>query len=335
MLAAYLTQRSGPAASPSPNTGPAFTANALPPLRAPPMLHNVTDLDVRLVRLFLAVTQAGGVSAAQVALNIGQSTISTQLAHLEARLGFRLCERGRSGFRLTAKGERFKALAIKLLVSIDEFGAAARHMDRQLVGTLAIGLIGHNPVAENARLSDAIARFRGRSEAVRFDISIRPPGEMEERLLSDDLQLGIGYFWHRVPTLVYTPLFIERQVACCGRAHPLFANAGALGPEPMFEHEWAWRSYPVPEAQPGLMPRRVTAVADNMEAVAVLIMSGQHLGFLPQHLAEPYRQQGLLALLNPATLSYDVPFHLVTRRRGRSELVLAFVEDLRAVYLGA
>jgi DNA-binding transcriptional LysR family regulator len=31
--------------------------------------------------------------------NLGQSTISNQMAALEQRLGYRLCEPGRSGFR--------------------------------------------------------------------------------------------------------------------------------------------------------------------------------------------------------------------------------------------
>ena len=55
------------------------------------MLGTVSELDIRLIRVFLAVVEAGGISAAQTALNTTQPTISAQLATLEARLGFRLC----------------------------------------------------------------------------------------------------------------------------------------------------------------------------------------------------------------------------------------------------
>ncbi|NMG68483.1 LysR family transcriptional regulator, partial [Azoarcus indigens] len=65
----------------------------------------------------------------------GQSTISTQLSTLETRLGYRLCERGRSGFRLTARGERFVDSARKLLGALDVFSAEARKVGRTLVGT--------------------------------------------------------------------------------------------------------------------------------------------------------------------------------------------------------
>jgi DNA-binding transcriptional LysR family regulator len=59
----------------------------------------VSDFDLRLLRVFVAIAEAGSFTAAQMVLNLGQSTISNQMAALEQRLGYRLCERGRSGFR--------------------------------------------------------------------------------------------------------------------------------------------------------------------------------------------------------------------------------------------
>ncbi|MFM0658656.1 LysR family transcriptional regulator [Paraburkholderia sediminicola] len=298
------------------------------------MLGNLSDLDLRLIRVFLTVADAGGVTLAQSALNVGQSTISTQLSALETRLGFRLCERGRSGFHLTAQGERFYELSQNLLKSVNEFSLKARNMDKTLVGTLNIGLIGHTPISQNARISDAIAFFRQRDEAVRFSISVRSPGDLEEHLLSGGIQIAVGYFWHRVPTLEYTPLFIEHQVAYCGRGHPLFETAGQHEPSEVREYEWAWRTYPLPEVELSTTPSKVTAQADNMEAVALLILSGHHLGYLPRHFAAPYVAEGLLAALNPEKLRYDVTFHMVTQRRSRqSPIVQAFLEDLKKAHL--
>ncbi|NLP63303.1 LysR family transcriptional regulator [Paraburkholderia sacchari] len=294
------------------------------------MLGNLTDLDLRLLRVFVAVVEAGGVSVAQTTLNVSQPTISAQLSTLETRLGYRLCERGRSGFRLTEKGERMYELAITLLAAAEEFALKARHLDRKLVGTLAIGLIGHAPIGENARISEAIASFKQRDEAVRFSISVKSPGELEEQLLNGDIQVAVGYFWHRVPTLEYTPLFIERQIAYCGRGHPLFERAGKLSPAEAAHHEWVWRTYPTPEAQHSTSASKVTAQADNMEAVSLLILSGHHLGYLPQQFAAPLVRSGRLAALNPAKLAYEVTFHMVTQKRSSHDpIVQAFLEDLR------
>jgi LysR family transcriptional regulator, transcriptional activator for bauABCD operon len=298
------------------------------------MLNNLTDFDLRLIRVFLAVVDAQGVTAAESILNVGQSTISSQLATLETRLGFRLCERGRGGFRLTSKGERLVASARRLLDATDTFCAEAGNMDRQLVGDLNLGLIGHTPFSENARVSDAIARFRQRDQAVRFNVQMRPPGELEKHVLDGSIGIAIGYFWHRIPTLEYTPLFVERQYAYCGTRHALFNDAPHADLEIALQHEWAWRSYPLPEAQRATGECNVTAIADNMEAVALLILSGHHLGYLPVHFAKPYVESGLLRAVNPDVLKYDVTFHMVLRRTPRpNDILRAFVEDLRAVHL--
>lgn len=105
-----------------------------------------------------------------------------------------------------------------------------------------------------------------------------------------------------------------------------------------FEHDWAWRSYPLPEAG-ALTPRNIGAVADNMEAVAMLVLSGRHLGYLPEHFAAPYVKEGLLAPLNPKAMRYRVAFQMVTRaerasgaRVAKWEIVEAFIEDMQAAH---
>lgn len=293
------------------------------------MLGNLSNPDLRLIRVFLAVVEAGGVSAAQSTLNVNQSTISSQLAALETRLGYRLCERGRAGFQLTPKGEQFVATSRRLLEAVDVFCTEARQLDRQLVGHLRIGVIGHTAMSANARLSEAIHRFRSRDESVELTLAMLAPGTLEEAMINGDMQVGIGYFWHRVPSLDYVPLFTEHQVGYCGRGHPLFGRSGALPQEAVAAHDWVWRSYPLPDLDLPTANWHVTARADNMEAVAVLILSGHHLGFLPEHFAAPLVEQGLLAPLNPATLHYHATFHMVTRRQAqRGEVLQAFLDDM-------
>ena len=71
----------------------------------------------------------------------------------------------------------------------------------------------------------------------------------------------------------------------------------------------------------------VTAVADDMEAVAILIMSGRYLGYLPEQYAEPYISKKLLAPLNPKALTYDVKFEMVYRRPSvKDDVLLAFLQ---------
>ena len=89
------------------------------------MLSNLSESDIRLLRVFSAVVDAGGFSAAQIDLNVSQSTISTHMTALEQRLNVRLCERGRSGFRLTERGQLIYQAAQRLFAAIDEFRSDA------------------------------------------------------------------------------------------------------------------------------------------------------------------------------------------------------------------
>ncbi|MDM4766852.1 LysR family transcriptional regulator [Pelomonas sp. SE-A7] len=293
------------------------------------MFSNTTDLDLRLIRVFLAVVDARGITAAEASLGVRQSTISTQLSALETRLGFKLCERGRGGFRLTSKGERFAASARTLLAATTDFVAQVREMDRKLVGTLALGLIGQAPLTENTRLAEAIGAFRKRDQAVRFTLTVAPSQALEEGLVNKQLDLAMGYFWHRVPGLSYTPLFAERQEIFCGRGHPLFHSRKTVSLEDLQGFDWVWRSYPVPEEQLPLTQRHVTATADNIEAATILILSGGHLGYLPAHHAEPLERRGLLRAVGRDSFGFDVPFHLVMKRASLERpVVKAFCEDV-------
>jgi DNA-binding transcriptional LysR family regulator len=297
------------------------------------MRANVSDLDLRLLRIFIAVVDAKGLSDAQTTLNIGQPTISTHLATLEARVGFRLCERGRSGFHLTPRGEKFVAAARSLLSTITDFGISVRNMDKTLVGNLRIGLIDHAPTTLLQQVSSSVAAFRKRSEAVRFSLSVRPPRDLEDQLIHGELDLAFSYFWRHLPRMEYRNLFKERQIACCGRGHPLFSKAGMVLAEEAADHEWTWRSYPLPNAAVVRPHDSVTAVADDMEAVAILIMSGRYLGYLPEEFAEPYIGKKLLAPLNPKLLRYDVKFEMVhPRQTGKDDVLLAFLQDLKQAH---
>jgi len=64
-------------------------------------LGRIMDSDIRLLQVFRVVVDCGGLSASELELGIGRSTISKHISDLETRLGVKLCNRGRSGFTMT------------------------------------------------------------------------------------------------------------------------------------------------------------------------------------------------------------------------------------------
>ncbi|MFK8332564.1 LysR family transcriptional regulator [Pseudomonas sp. BJa5] len=297
------------------------------------MLGNVSELDIRLIRVFLAVVESGGISAAQIALNTTQPTISAQLASLETRVGFRLCERGRAGFSLTPKGSQFLDAARRLLAAAEGFRLEVQQINRTHSGTLNVGLLGQIDPLANKKIALAISRMRGRQEGLYFQFAELSSALLEEKLVNGHLDLAIGYFWRRLDNLDYFPLFRETQLAYCGSSHPLYREAGALDKEVVAEHDWVWSSHPLPELPAPTSIDRLTALTDSMDGNALLILSGQHLGFLPEHYAARHVELGQLRALNPEQLRFEVRFHAAIRRSARqSDLMNAFLTELMAVF---
>ena len=87
------------------------------------VLGHISDTDLRLLRVFQTVADCGGMSAAELELNISTSTISRHVKDLETRLGLVLCRRGRSGFALTPEGERILLETRQLLAATQQFVA--------------------------------------------------------------------------------------------------------------------------------------------------------------------------------------------------------------------
>ncbi|MDP1752731.1 MAG: LysR family transcriptional regulator [Reyranella sp.] len=73
-----------------------------------------------LVRAFLAVVEAGGVTRAAAALGLSQAAASQQIKRLEEALGCRLFERQGRGLVLAPAGERLLAQARRLVALNDE-----------------------------------------------------------------------------------------------------------------------------------------------------------------------------------------------------------------------
>ena len=124
------------------------------------MLGAVSDIDLRLLRVFMAVAQCGGFAAAQPALNVSQANISMQMKQLEERLGIRLCHRGRGGFWLTDEGKEVYDACQTLFRSLDEFRSSIASSAGRPGGRLHIAVIDNSVFNEGFRLSETIGKFK-------------------------------------------------------------------------------------------------------------------------------------------------------------------------------
>ena len=183
-------------------------------------MQQVSDIDLRLLQVFLTVVRCGGFAAAQPILNIGQPTISEHMNRLETRIGVRLCERGRGGFRLTEPGQQVHQAALRLFTSIEDFRHEISDVDKQLRGKLNIGIIDNTITNTASPLPLAIHRFNQHAGEVQIQIEVKPPLELEQSVLHGRMHASIGPYPLRISGLDYHPLYEESQYLYCSNSHP-------------------------------------------------------------------------------------------------------------------
>lgn len=290
------------------------------------MTYRLSDADIRLLHVYRVVVECRGFSNAQAVLNVSQPTISSQISQLEKRLGLRLCERGRSGFRLTEEGRRVYNETLKLLKAHEDFRNATSELRGHLAGFLHIGLIDNIITDPNCPIVAALNAFNAHAHDVAIRLEVLAPSEMERLLLDGSLDVAVGTFHHRLPGLTYRPLYTESHVLVCGRQHPLFRETSKAEIQRMVaDARKVTRGY-LDGAD--ILPLSCTAqsqdaIVQNMEAGAILILGGGHIGFLPDHYAKLWianRQMKIIAL---ADYKYKSEFSVVTSSNRRTSRILS------------
>ena len=260
-----------------------------------------TDVDVRQIRVFLAVAQSGGFSAAQDVLNLAQSTISTEVSSLESRLGYTLCKRGRGGFKLTPQGEAFVKDAAALLLALSIFETSVAKHKKQGLGTVRIAIIDNLITDPKCPLVEALERFHRRTGGrAHINLDVLSPTEIEHGILSGKIDAAIGIFFEKLPNLRYTSLYTERDLLLCGRRNPLFDEKSDVRlfskirtAQKVVRSFLRLKDFFFLSDQYG----SITAHVDSVEAAAALILAGSHIGFLPDHYAKHWIDRGEMRVL--------------------------------------
>lgn len=186
------------------------------------LLGQLTDMDLRLLRVFRSVVQCGGMAAAELELNIGISTISRHVKDLETRLGLVLCRRGRAGFTLTPEGQTVYEETLRLLASVEAFRSRVDGIHDRMGGELQIAVFDKTATNPHARLGDAIGRFHDEAPDVALNLHVASINEVERGIIDGSYQVGIIPAHRSSGSLVYADLFDERMLLYCGASHALF-----------------------------------------------------------------------------------------------------------------
>lgn len=286
-------------------------------------LKQIADFDIRLLRVFKTVVEAGSFAGAESALGITPSAISVHMSDLEGRLGMRLCQRGRAGFALTDQGREVLRATETLLAAVEDFRGEINQLHRSLRGDLNVGLINNLVTEPRMQVTSALEFISRQSSEVRINLSMSTPSEIEQGLLDGRMHVGVLPLITGLSGLEYRALYDEQSLLYCSERHPLFDTASQVGQQTLQAAATVAPNYPMSQQATALHKGlRCTATASNREAIAFLILSGQYIGFLPSHYAAVWVDKGQMAALLPERMHFSVQLAVATRKGRRENQLL-------------
>ena len=295
-------------------------------------MRRLDNIDIRLLRVFVALVDANGFADAQLALNLSQSTLSTHLAELEKRIGGQLCHRGRKQFRLTELGQATYDAAMKLFRDLDDFTQRVSAASGNLSGRLRLGASDGIMTSEDLGLQRAIAEFSKPDADIFIDLELGTPSDLEQRVADGDRDIAIGPFSQRSPGLVYRDYAREPHNLYCGRRHVLFNKSNHdIDQRDLSAARFSVRRYRHFDDLYLVGHPRASASVVAMEAQAMLVLSGQFIGFLPCHFASPWVERGEMRAIRPNTFGFTSTHKIAYRRDNQdSPLIKRFLSILAA-----
>ena len=151
------------------------------------------------MQMFVAVVEAGSLSAAAERLNLAKSAVSRRLAELEARLGVSLIQRTTRRLNLTDSGRAYYDRCVVILADLDEAEAAVSQAHQALKGRLKVALPHSFGLLHLAPL---VQDFMMQHPDVRFELDFN---DRQIDLMQEGFDLAI-----RIATLADSSLIARR-----------------------------------------------------------------------------------------------------------------------------
>ena len=257
----------------------------------------LSQLDVAVLRLFIAVTETGSISAGAARCHLSVAAASKRISDLEGRLGVALMRRRSRGAVPTPAGEVFCAHARQMAGVADVMEDDLRDH--------AQGIEERVRVASNAAsiaqfLPFDLASFLRANPRVRVDLEEHTSGEIVELLQTDRVDLGLFESRHAVASLKLHAYRDDRLVLVLPNGHPL-ARKRSIAFADTLDHDYA--SLLLGTAIQRQMQQAATALGrvlrvrlqvNSFDTVCRMVEGGIGLGIVPERAAEPFVKLGRL-----------------------------------------
>lgn len=287
----------------------------------------LTDIDLRLLRVFKAVAEAGGFVKAQAELGISQPAISSHIANLEQRLNVRLCNRGRQGFSLTLEGDQVLQETNKLLSHLDSYASRLNEIGRKTEALIRVGVVDCLVTDTNNPLARMIRNAQAQFENLHVRIGVYDYLDCLTELRAGRLDfafVGISQD-ERVPIDVearhvydeVSGLFCSSDHACAGVNDPE-ALKGLLKESKISAHSFLLNPIDA-DLDVRLLDDKSEQSQGNIETTTYLTLAGTHVGLIPVHFANLWTSEGKLVELAPERFRVISEIHALRLKKQAHE----------------
>jgi LysR family cyn operon transcriptional activator len=174
-------------------------------------------LDIRHLRYFLAVAEAGNFSRAADRLGISQPSVSQQMRDLEAGLRVPLFQRRGKRILLTPRGLIFQEHARAILHQLENFLQELNGEPGDLRGALHLGVI---PVLNVPLVPQLLGSFVADHPAISVMVEEISSTEIETALEEGRMDVGLGFLTRHSPNLRYERLCTDEFRLIAAQNHP-------------------------------------------------------------------------------------------------------------------
>ncbi|MFM2476122.1 LysR family transcriptional regulator [Celerinatantimonas sp. MCCC 1A17872] len=285
--------------------------------------RQLSEKDLRSLRILMEVAQAEGISAAESQLNMTKATISRHIKEIEENLGTRLCFRGPQGFSLTAAGEKAIEYTRPALQALERIDSEVAALSGVISGKVEVGMIDNILGDPHSQISKALSGLLRIAPEADLNLKTMSSNELMQSLYSHQLDIVIKGTLNDdySSSLNYLPLFQEEHAFCyCD-----FPGMPHWSTRPLIYRRnqrlvaRAMRDYG--------FKRGPEAV--GLESVATLLSTGLYIGILP--LAYMHQMQRMIPFTHCQELPiYQMKLYAIThQKRNLSPAAHTFLELLK------
>ena len=174
-------------------------------------------LEIRHLRYFLAVAEAGSFSRAADRLGISQPSVSQQMRDLEAGLRVALFQRRGKRILLTPRGLIFLEHARVVLRQLENFLQELSGEPGQLRGALHLGVV---PVLNVPLVPKLMGMFAADHPGINLIVEEISSTEIETALEEGRMDVGLGFLTRHSPNLRYERLCTDEFSLIVSQSHP-------------------------------------------------------------------------------------------------------------------